>query len=227
MDPMRTTLSTSKVGVAASARTAVSAALLGVLAAASLAGVTGVAHTAPGTLTYGAEMFGDPDAAANSWRRQHGSNCAEMAAADVVGELTGREPTEQEIDAAAENTPSPFMPGGLMWHPGSSSEIRDLPTLLAHYGIDARAIQTNINVLERELALGHKVIAAVNAAILRNVPGQRNLVDHFVVVTGIDTDANVVHVNDSGIDTGRDEQVPLADFKNSWATSNNQAVVTN
>ena len=47
-----------------------------------------------------------------------------------------------------------------------------------------------------------------------------------MVVTGIDTNANVVHVNDSGIDTGSDEQVPLATFEESWATSNNQAVVT-
>ena len=171
-------------------------------------------------------MYGDPDAAAPYWRRQHSSDCAEMAVADVIGEVTGREPSEQEIDSTAENTPSPFMPGGLVWHPGASSEIRDLPTLLAKYGIGARAIQTNINGLERELARGHKVIAAVNASILRSAPGQRTVVDHFVVVTGIDTDANVVHVNDSGIDVGADEQVSMAAFENSWAISNNHAVVT-
>jgi len=203
------------------------AGLLGVLAA-WLAGFTGVAQAAPGApLTHGAEMYGDPNAAAPYWRRQHGSDCAEMAVADVIGEVTGREPTEQEIDATAENTPSPFMPGGRVWHPGAPSEIRDLPALLARYGVHADAIITNIEVLKRELARGHKVIAAVNAASLRSVPGERNIVDHFVVVTGIDTDANVVHVNDSGIDTGSNEQVPLAAFESAWATSNNQAVVTN
>jgi len=210
------------------ARTAGRAGVSGVLAAASLSGFIGVAQAAPGTpLTQGAQMYGDPDAAAPYWRRQHGTNCAEMAVADVIGEVTGREPTEQEIDATAENTPSPFMPGGVLWHPGAPSEIRDLPALLAQYGIHARAIQTNIDALEQELARGHKVIATVNAATLRNGPGQRNVVDHFVVVTGIDTNANVVHVNDSGIDTGSDEQVPLAAFEASWATSDNQAVVTN
>jgi hypothetical protein len=201
--------------------------VLGVLAAASLVRFTGVAQAAPGApLPHGAAMYGDPDAAAPYWRRQHGSNCAEIAVADVIGEVTGREPTEQEIDATAENTPSPFMPGGSVWHPGAPSEIRDLPALLAHYGIDSRAIQTNIDVLESELARGHKVIAAVNSQILWNGGGNRKIVDHFVVVTGIDTDANVVHLNDSGIDTGSDEQVPLATFENSWATSNKQAVVT-
>ena len=70
------------------------------------------------------------------------------------------------------------------------------------------------------------MIAAVNSQILWNGRGNRNIVDHFVVVTGIDTNANVVHLNDSGSDTGSDEQVPLATFENSWATSGNQAVVT-
>ncbi len=212
------------------ARKAGRAGVLCVLAAASLVGLTGVAQAAPGTpLTYGAEMYGDPDAAAPYWRRQHDSNCAEMAVADVIGELTGREPTEQEIDASAENTPSPFIPGGRVWHPGPGgySEIRDLPALLAHYGIDARAIgQSNIDRLEQALAQGHKVIASVNSQILRDGHSNSNTPDHFVVVTGIDTDANVVHLNDSGRDTGSNEQVPLATFENSWATSGNQAVVT-
>jgi hypothetical protein len=47
-----------------------------------------------------------------------------------------------------------------------------------------------------------------------------------VVVTGIDTKAGVVHLNDSGSNTGRDEQVRIATFEKSWATSQNFAVVT-
>jgi hypothetical protein len=47
-----------------------------------------------------------------------------------------------------------------------------------------------------------------------------------VVVTGIDTKANVVHVNDSGIEAGRDEQVSLATFEEAWNTSDNFAVIT-
>ena len=223
---MSTASSTSKAGVAALARKAGCAGVLSVLAAASLVEFAGVVEAAPGTpSTHGAEMHGDPDAAAPYWRRQHGADCAEMAVADVVGQVTGREPTEQEIDATAENMPSPFMPGGSIWRPGAPSEIRDLPALLAHYGIHGDAIQTNIDVLEQALARGHKVIAAVNSQILWNGVGNRKIVDHFVVVTGIDTAANVVHLNDSGIDTGSDEQVPLATFEDSWATSNNQAVV--
>jgi hypothetical protein len=172
-------------------------------------------------------MYGDPEAAAPYWNRQHDSNCAEMAVADVVGEITGRAPTEQEINASAENTPSPYIPGGRAWQPGGYSEIRDMPSLLAHYGIDARAIgKSSIDLLKQALAEGRKVIVSVNSQILWNGDGRRDGPDHFVVVTGIDTDANVVHLNDSGRDDGSNEQVPLAAFEKSWATSDNQAVVT-
>ena len=209
------------------ARKAGPAAVLGTLAAASLVGFSPVTQAAP-TLpsTYGAELIGDPTDAARYWSRQHDANCGEMAVADVVGEITGRLPTEQEINATAENTPSPYIPGGKAWFPGGYSEIRDMPALLSHYGIDARAIgNTNIDRLKQALAQGHKVIASVNATVLWS-SGSGTSPDHFVVVTGIDTDANVVHLNDSGRDTGRDEQVTLATFERSWATSGNQAVVT-
>jgi hypothetical protein len=46
-----------------------------------------------------------------------------------------------------------------------------------------------------------------------------------VVVTGIDTKVGVVHLNDSGSNTGRDEQVRIATFEKSW-TSQNFTVVT-
>lgn len=50
--------------------------------------------------------------------------------------------------------------------------------------------------------------------------------NHFVVVTGIDTKAGVVHLNDSGIIAGRDEQVSIATFEQAWAPNHNSAVVT-
>ncbi|CNL22119.1 putative secreted protein [Mycobacterium tuberculosis] len=47
-----------------------------------------------------------------------------------------------------------------------------------------------------------------------------------MVVTGIDTRAGMVHLNDTGSSVGRDEQVSVATFEQAWATSNNFAVVT-
>jgi hypothetical protein len=38
-----------------------------------------------------------------------------------------------------------------------------------------------------------------------------------VVVTGVDTANGIVHLNDSGVKTGRDEQVSLDVFIKAWA----------
>ena len=47
-----------------------------------------------------------------------------------------------------------------------------------------------------------------------------------MVVTGIDTKAGVVHLNDSGINTDGDERVPIATFERAWAPNHDSAVVT-
>jgi len=47
-----------------------------------------------------------------------------------------------------------------------------------------------------------------------------------VVVTGIDSATGMVHLNDSGIDDGRDEQVPGREFEQAWAASHNFTVIT-
>ena len=70
--------------------------------------------------------------------------------------------------------------------------------------------------------------AALNAETIWNYPagqGQRTEADHAVVVTGVDTRAGVVHLNDSGTPNGRDEQIPLATFTQAWSTGNNLLIV--
>jgi hypothetical protein len=170
-------------------------------------------------------MYGDPAAAAPYWRQQHSSDCGEMAVADVVGQLTGREPTERQITAMAEATPSTAGRGPI-WKPSGSTDIRNLPVLFWHYWIRAENIQTTTNALEQDLAERRKIVVIVNAETIWNRRGERDSANHFVVVTGIDTKAGVVHLNDSGIKTGRDEQVPIATFEQAWAPNHNSAVVT-
>ena len=222
--------STWSTTVAAAARTAGLAVVLAAGVTASVLGIAAVADAAPDSpsphVGHRAGMYGDPGAAAPFWRRQHGTDCAEMAVADVVGEVTGREPTEQQITATAQSTPSTVHPGPV-WHPGGPTDNRDLPALLAHYGVRSTATVGTTSALEQELASGHKVVAGVNGATLWNERGNRGQEDHFVVVTGIDTKAGVVHLNDSGNNAGRDEQVSLATFENSWASSHNFVVITN
>ncbi len=154
-------------------------------------------------------MHGDPAAAAPYWRyQQQDYDCGEMAVADVVGQITGREPTEDEITGAAANIPSASHPGPI-YRPSGKTSNRDLPALLAHYGIQAIAVHTNTDALEQDLDQGHKVIVGVNDKTIWNEPGNRTQENHFVVVIGIDTEANLVHLNDSGVKAGRDEQVSI------------------
>lgn len=47
-----------------------------------------------------------------------------------------------------------------------------------------------------------------------------------MVVTGIDTNTGVVHLNDSGIKTGRDERVSIATFSQAWAASHDEMTAT-
>jgi hypothetical protein len=170
--------------------------------------------------------YGNPAAAAPFWRLQHSSDCGEMAVADVVGKMTGKEPTERQITALARKTAG-VTGAAPIYRRRTGTDVRNLPVLLARYGIQSSLDHTSIDAVEHDLAEGHKVIAAVNAASLWNIRGERDVDDHVVVVTGIDPQAGAVHLNDSGIETGRDERVSLTTFQKTWATSHDLAVVTN
>ena len=170
-------------------------------------------------------MHGDPAAAAPYRRyQQQDYDCGEMAVAEI-GQITGHEPSEAEITAAAANIPSVSHPGPI-YRAADRTKNSDLPVLLAHYGVQAAAVRTNTDALEQDLDQGHKVIVGLNDRTIWNKPGDRSTENHFVVVTGIDTKAGLVHLNDSGSRAGRDEQVPIATFEATWRTSDNFAVVT-
>ena len=216
-------MSTSSIKIAA--RIFGIVALLWVTATPSGAAVHAAAETAVPDANHQLGMYGDPAAAGRYWRQQHTSDCGEIAVADLVGQITGHEPTEQEITALAERTPSTAGPGPI-WKPPGNTDIRDLPVLLWHYWIESDNIQTNTTALEQDLAENRKVIVILNAETIWNRPGKFSWANHFVVVTGIDTKAGQVHLNDSGIKTGRDEQVPIVIFERAWAPNHNSAIVT-
>jgi hypothetical protein len=230
------------------ARTAGVAVLTG---AAALALAVGTAHAAPGNPgppSGRGTIYGDPAAAAPFWRYQeYDDDCVEMAVADVVGELTGTQPSEREIVKLAQSTPSTVHPGPVYQkpkkhHSGDGTSFDDEPTLLAHYGIRAVStdkssattthVPTGMPALQQDLAKGRKVIVGVNAEVIWGDPVEDKDSDgqpqanHAVVVTGVDTAAGIVHLNDSGSEQGRDEQVPIDVFIRSWDGSDEQMTVT-
>jgi hypothetical protein len=173
-------------------------------------------------------MYGNPGAAAPYWRRQQYDDCVEMSVADVVGQITGHEPTEAAIVAVAKTTPNPSHSGPI-YTPGHGTPVANIPELLGHYGVGGTVVNhSSSGAVEQALAHGQKVIVIVNNNTIWNArSGDHTSPNHAVVLTGIDTRANVVHLNDSGVPGGRDEKVTLATFQKAWATSANQAVVTN
>ncbi|MEB3067932.1 C39 family peptidase [[Mycobacterium] vasticus] len=186
-------------------------------------GVTGIAHADPN-----GQMYGDPTVAAPYWRYQHQEDCGLMAVADVVGQTTGHEPLQIGIELRGLFTPSTDHQGSMYAFDGTSPQ--DMVALLQHYDVASQLSTGNtLTGLEQDLAAGRKVIAGLNAETIWNYPagqGQRTQADHAVVVTGVDTANDVVHLNDSGTPDGRDEQIPLATFTQAWATSNNLLIVT-
>jgi hypothetical protein len=206
-------------GVLNAIRTAGVAALI----VAAAIGLAGVAQGDPN-----GQMYGDPQAAAPYWRFQHGEDCGLMAVADVVGQIKGREPTQIGIELRGAFTKSEAHRGRIYRFDGTS--VEDLVVLLQKYGIQSQLTTGNsVAGLEQDLAGGRKVIAALNAETIWNYPrgqGNRTEADHAVVVTGVDTRTDLVHLNDSGTPNGRDEQIPMATFTRAWATGNNILIVT-
>ncbi len=214
--------------------------LAALLLAAALTGGSGLAHAEPeGTA-------GDPTAAAQYWGRQHYDDCALMAVADVVGEVTGSKPSEEDVIALATSTPSskdgappiyvlpPDPPVSPAVRKDQLPVIRDLPILLNHYGVgsvftdDSIAANggppTGIPALAAVLGEGKKVIVSLNGETIWDIPGDRTVHDHDVVVTGIDIGSGVVHLNDSAHPTP-DSQVSTETFDAAWKTSDRSMVL--
>jgi hypothetical protein len=211
------------------------ATFVAVVASGVVLGLAGPAHATSGT------MYGDPVAAAKYWRyQQYWDDCTLMASADVVGEITGVEPSEEDIIDRAQATPSSQGPGPIYTRPadpndpnsGQGTWFRDIPTLLSQYNVGAVITHGDIEGLEQQLGAGHKVLASVNGELIWQKPVEQKdrngnpAHDHTVVVTGVNTANNVVHVNDSGSREGRDDQIPIAVFLQAWGAGHNLMAVT-
>jgi hypothetical protein len=190
------------------ARSAVAAACIG------MACVVAAGGSPPATSASG--VYGDPEAAAKYWQEQSlEDNCGLMAVADVVGEITGNAPTERQMIKLAEHTPSGANPGPIYAPRDDPShtngnggiEMADEVVLLDHYGIkstmtyDKHPEQTGLPALEQYLSNNRKIIAWVNSAIIWDTHDERAKADHFLVVTGIDTNKEIVHLNDPASNT--------------------------
>lgn len=222
--------------LAHAARAVVVAVVLG-----SSLGLAGVANAVPAIeVTAPAGVYGNPEAAAQYWQRQHlDDDCVLMAVADVVGQLTGDLPSEQEILDVAAETPSHshsgpvYLPDDDRW----GTDYADAEVLLAEYGIEATmtstaierqtGVETGTDALVEYLAEGEKVIVGLNGpTIWGDASGDRSKPAHAVVVTGVDTVHGIVHLNDPYPADGGDLEVPLKTFVKAWRTGPFIMIVT-
>ncbi|WP_422743858.1 hypothetical protein ACN27E_19265 [Mycobacterium sp. WMMD1722] len=196
------------------------------------------------TGTANAALHGDPGGARPYWSQQNLDDCMLMAVADVVGQLTGHTPSEDEIVALASSTASQFQSGAVYTapadvdDPATWNDVRaeDTTVLLAHYGITSTytdddvsstgGMATGLPALEHHLDAGDRAIVFLNAETIWNQDGDRSSGDHAVVVTGVDTDRGIVHLNDSGTEDGCDEQIALATFETAWAAGEHGMTVS-
>src|SRR6516165_3838436 len=102
------------------ARTTGAAMLLGAAALGVALGLAaGTAHAAPDPPRGQGTLYGNPTAAAPFWRYQgYDDDCVEIAVSDVVGELTGRQPSEPAIVNVAQSTASTVHSGPIYTKPG-------------------------------------------------------------------------------------------------------------
>jgi peptidase C39-like protein len=169
------------------------------------------------------KVYGNPLSGAKWWYAQTVGDCGVATTAVVVGEKTGKEPTDASAQKVAESLGA--------YTPGAGSNLFALPALYAHYGVSAAVGSHSLATVEDDLASGRAVVAAVNGATLwaadgfsDNIPGPTP--DHVVVVDAVSSDYVVLTDTGINIPMARTETVTLATFKKAWSTSGYEVVVT-
>ncbi|MCR4413969.1 MAG: C39 family peptidase [Thermoguttaceae bacterium] len=112
----------------------------------------------------------------------------------------------------------------------------DMGRLLEYYGVPMHQCSGDgIEAIASEIAMGHKVIVAVDSGELWKQDWffedwiDPNAPDHAVVVTGLDLSdpkQPKVYLNDPGDPTGAGKAYPLEDFLEAWADSRYYYVAT-
>jgi hypothetical protein len=201
-------------------------------------------------------MYGDPATNGRYWQSQRAENCVLQSMAMIINQLKGTAvpvPDEEAIARLAAETQSVANPDekmyeGLYKADGVTTttdrvDIKDGLKLLDMYGITATL--TKYEKTEGNLALRALAFALADrtkavsvglqgGTIWNEVEGNPlpniSSADHQVVVIGIDFDAKIVHLNDSGFhengnDAGRNLKVSLDTFMRAWQTDSYETIV--
>ena len=170
-------------------------------------------------------IVGDPEGNAKWWVAQSSGNCVLMATSMMIGQLTGKMPTERQITYEAMHTPSdiPALKAkGKMMYWGLKNSNRwayydDAKKLLAAHGVSSTITTYSKTdgadeawaALTATLADPDKaVVVAVYSTTIYNAtvwnrgfipPPKGQPTTHAVLVTGYDPNTDTVYINDSAL----------------------------
>ncbi|BBY64059.1 C39 family peptidase [Mycolicibacterium helvum] len=160
------------------------------------------------------------------------NTCALSTAAMLIGQLYGRDtmPTWEQIVDEAAKTPSFSKPGQMVYDRVKDTFVSttDVVQLLQTHGVNAKITQYTrgqsdlaVSSLKAALTQGDAVAVSVKAEVIwgRAAPETAYKGDHLITVLGIDTNKNVVYVNDSAFEQeeGMGIAIPMNRFMSAWA----------
>jgi hypothetical protein len=160
------------------------------------------------------------------------NTCALSTAAMLIGQLYGRDtmPTWEQIVNEAATTPSYSTPGKPIYDRVKDTYVStiDVLQLLQTHGVTAKSTNYTrgqsdlaISNLKAALTRGDAVAVSVKAEIIwgSGAPDTAYTGDHLITVLGIDTNKNVVYVNDSAWEQekGMGMAIPMNVFLSGWA----------
>ncbi|WP_098960287.1 BtrH N-terminal domain-containing protein [Pseudonocardia sp. N23] len=200
------------------------AVLPGVTAALDPAGTHhGTATDTPPPPVEDGRVVGDPEEFAQVWFQQAVNGfCMPASVAQIVSVYTGEAlPDEMAIVQGANQLQ--LWSVGADGVPGMTSE--NAVTLLEAYGIPVELTHELIGdhalqALDQALADGRGVIITIDSGeVWYGEASEDHVLDHAVVVAGIDYDRGVVLLSDPGNPSGNLEEVPIEVFMDAWADS--------
>jgi len=187
------------------------------------------AHSFPGSDETGV-LVGDPLSDAMHYQAQTQSDTCAIVAQQGILKQFSIDLTETDLREYA------YSQG--WYQPGGGTPLADVGNILEAAGIDThRVLDASLQDIESELSAGRKVIVGLDANEVWTPQAGMNPLNwwraelpdagHAVWVTGVDREAGVVYMNDSGHYQGQARAVQIADFKNAWEDYGNYYCATN
>lgn len=168
-------------------------------------------------------VVGDPEEYSQVWFQQAVNGfCMPSSVAQIISVYTGETMTDEMQVVQSANQLQLWSVGG-DGVPGMTSE--NAVTLLEAYGIPVELTHELIGdhaleALDQALADGRGVIITIDSGeVWYGEKTEDHVLDHAVVVAGIDYDRGVVLLSDPGNPNGNLEEVPIEVFMDAWADS--------